>query len=201
MNAKTRTHYELVKLALQIASEYKDTISSKYDEIRLNEMLRYISNERGKLTGENENNFDDGILGRVIELYCRDSKSTLTKVRTQGKIDAYIPTTNGRVKAEIKTNGGQVQELLKLSDKQKRNTLIVYFSHTKKPQGTKAKAEHKPVEFYDCFKIMTVADFLDNVTLKKVDSRGNIHVQPTSKAMYERFESFTNFTRNTVFEF
>lgn len=199
--ANKRNHFELVKLALRIANDYKATISSKYDELRFNEMIRYISNERDKLVGDNPNNFDDGIVGRVIELYCRDSKSTLTKVRAQGKIDAYIPTTSGRVRAEIKTNGGQVQELLKLSDKQKQNTLIVYFSHTKKPQGTKARAEHRPVEYYDCFKVMSVADFLDNVTLKKIDSRGNIHVQPTSKLMYERFESFTDFKRNMIFEF
>lgn len=110
------SHLQLVKTAMLIAESYEPTIKSAYDRQRYEEMCRYIQNEYNKLRGFSEVQFDDGILGRVIELFCRDSKSTLTKVRTQGKIDAYIPTNKGRIKAEIKTNGGRVEELFKLND-------------------------------------------------------------------------------------
>jgi hypothetical protein len=197
--SNVNTHKKLVLTAMRIAEQYRDTIASKYDEKRYNEMVRYIRNEYNKLTGESEVVFDDGILGRVIELYCRDSASTLTRVRTQGKIDAYIPTTSGkRIKAEIKTNGGQVQELLKMSKKQQETTAIIYFSHTKVPT---AKNSDKPTSYYDCFKVMLVSEFLANVQLKKADSRGNVHVQPTSKKMYERFAQFDDFNRNEPINF
>lgn len=201
MSTTYKSHLQLVKTAMLIAESYELTIKSAYDRQRYNEMVRYIQNEYNKLTGNTDVNFDDGILGRVIELYCRDSKSTLTKVRTQGKIDAYIPTNKGRMKAEIKTNGGRVEELFKLNDKQRNNTLIVYFSHTKRAQGTKAKAEGRPVQWLDCFKIMTVAEFIENAHFKRPEADGTIHVQPTNTKMYKRFESFSDFKRNIIFEF
>jgi hypothetical protein len=201
MSTSYNSHLQLVKTAMLIAESYEPTIETSYDRQRYNEMCRYIKNEYNKLIGNTDINFDNGILGRVIELYCRDSKSTLTKVRTQGKIDAYIPTSKGRMKAEIKTNGGRVEELFKLNDKQRNNTLIVYFSHTKRAQGTKAKAEGRPIEWLDCFKIMTVAEFIENGHFKRPEADGTIHVQPTNTKMYKRFEAFADFERNTVFTF
>lgn len=180
-----------LKSAIFVANAYKATIASKYDEKRHAEMKRLITNEMNKTSG-----FDDGILGRVIELYCRDSNSTLIKVRTQGKCDAYIPTTSGkRVKAEIKTNGGQVHELMKLSRKEQENTFCVYFSHTKVPTS-KSDA---PTRYYNCFKIMTIAEFLDSITTKENKSKNAINIQPTSKKMYARLEQFADFKRNTAY--
>ncbi len=197
MDAKTRTHIKLVKTAMLIADAYYKTISSKYDLERYNNMVKYINSEIAKIKGESTVNYDDGVLGRVIELFCRDSSSTLTTVRSQGKCDAYLPTPDGkRVKAEIKTNGGQVHELMKLSRRQQERTLMVYFSHTEVPR---AKNSNKPVSFYDCFKVMTVAEFLDNGTFKENKSRGTVNVQPTSKKMYERLARFTDFTRNATY--
>ena len=201
MSTNYNSHLQLVTTAMSIAKSYEPTIKSAYDKQRFNEMVRYIQSEYDKLRGFKEGNFDDGILGRIIELFCRDSKSPLVKVRTQKQVDAYIPTTNGRMKTEIKTNGGRVEELFKLSDKQRNNTLIIYFSHTKKMQGTKAKAEGRPIEWLDCFKIMTVAEFIANAHFKRPEADGTIHVQPTNVKMYERFEAFSDFERNTVFTF
>lgn len=197
MDAKTRTHIKLVKTAMLIADAYYKTIASKNDLKRYNNMVKYINSEIAKIKGESDVNYDDGILGRVIELFCRDSASTLTEVRTQGKCDAYLPTPDGRrVKAEIKTNGGQVHELMKMSRHQQEHTFMVYFSHTEVPRS---KNSNKPVSFYDCFKVMTIADFLDNGTFKENKSRGTINVQPTSKKMYERLASFADFTRNATY--
>lgn len=197
MDTKTRAHMKLVKTAMLIADAYYKTIASKNDLKRYNNMVKYINSEIAKIKGESDVNYDDGILGRVIELFCRDSASTLTEVRTQGKCDAYLPTPDGRrVKAEIKTNGGQVHELMKMSRRQQEHTFMVYFSHTEIPRS---KNSNKPVSFYDCFKVMTIADFLDNGTFKENKSRGTINVQPTSKKMYERLESFADFTRNATY--
>jgi len=191
------THIELVKTAMMVAKSYYKTIANKHDLERYNNMVKYINAEIAKLNGNSDVNYDDGILGRVIELYCRDSASTLTAVRTQGKCDAYIPTTSGkRVKAEIKTNGGQVHELMKMSRRQQENTLMIYFNHTKVPTSKKSD---KPVSFYDCFKIMTVAEFLDNAVVTKPRSNGNINIQPTSKKMNKALEKFENFKRNTAY--
>lgn len=197
MDSKTKAHIKLVKTAMLIANAYYKTIASKNDLKRYNNMVKYINSEVAKIKGESDVNYDDGILGRVIELFCRDSASTLTEVRTQGKCDAYLPTPDGRrVKAEIKTNGGQVHELMKMSRRQQEHTFMVYFSHTEIPRS---KNSNKPVSFYDCFKVMTIADFLDNGTFKENKSRGTINVQPTSKKMYERLESFADFTRNATY--
>lgn len=197
MDSKTKAHIKLVKTAMLIANAYYKTIASKNDLKRYNNMVKYINSEVAKIKGESDINYDDGILGRVIELFCRDSASTLTEVRTQGKCDAYLPTTDGRrVKAEIKTNGGQVHELMKMSRRQQESTFMVYFSHTEVPRS---KNSNKPVSFYDCFKVMTIADFLDNGTFKENKSRGTINVQPTSKKMYERLASFADFTRNATY--
>ena len=197
MDAKTRTHIKLVKTAMLIADAYYKTIASKNDLKRYNNMVKYINSEVAKIKGESDINYDDGILGRVIELFCRDSASTLTEVRTQGKCDAYLPTPDGRrVKAEIKTNGGQVHELMKMSRRQQEHTFMVYFSHTEIPRS---KNSNKPVSFYDCFKVMTIADFLDNGTFKENKSRGTINVQPTSKKMYERLANFADFARNATY--
>lgn len=200
MDAKTKTHIKLVKTAMLIADAYYKTIANKYDLKRYNNMVKYINSEIAKIKGNSDVNYDDGILGRVIELFCRDSASTLTEVRTQGKCDAYIPTTDGkRVKAEIKTNGGQVHELMKMSRRQQEATFMIYFSHTAIPQSTAAKKANKPISYYDCFKVMTIADFLDNGTFKENKSRGTINVQPTSKKMYEKLASFADFTRNATY--
>lgn len=197
MDAKTRTHIKLVKTAMLIADAYYKTIASKNDLKRYNNMVKYINSEVAKIKGESDVNYDDGILGRVIELFCRDSASTLTEVRTQGKCDAYLPTPDGRrVKAEIKSNGGQVHELMKMSRHQQENTFMVYFSHTEVPRSKNSK---RPVSFYDCFKVMTIADFLDNGTFKENKSRGTINVQPTSKKMYDRLAGFADFTRNATY--
>lgn len=200
MDAKTRTHIKLVKTAMLIADAYYKTIASKNDLKRYNNMIKYINSEIAKIKGESDVNYDDGILGRVIELFCRDSASTLTEVRTQGKCDAYIPTTDGkRVKAEIKTNGGQVHELMKMSRRQQESTFMIYFSHTAIPQSTAAKKANKPISYYDCFKIMSVAEFLENGTFRPNKSKNAINVQPTSKIMYERLEVFADFKRNTAY--
>lgn len=200
MDTKTKSHIKLVKTAMLIANAYYKTIANKYDLERYNNMVKYINSEIAKIKGESDINYDDGILGRVIELFCRDSSSTLTTVRTQGKCDAYIPTVNGkRVKAEIKTNGGQVHELMKLSRRQQEATFLIYFSHTAIPQSTAAKKANKPINYYDCFKIMTVAEFLDNGTFKPNKSKNAVNVQPTSKVMYERLEVFADFKRNTAY--
>lgn len=196
MTNKT-AHIKLVKTAMMIANAYYKTIANKYDLERYNNMVKYINSEVAKINGESDVNFDDGVLGRVIELFCRDSASTLTAVRTQGKCDAYIPTTNGkRIKAEIKTNGGQVHELMKMSRRQQENTLMIYFNHTEVPTG---KNSNKPTSFYDCFKIMTVAEFLDIAVVTKPRSNGAINIQPTSKKMNKSLAQFTDFTRNMTY--
>lgn len=209
MDSKTRNHIKLVKLALMIAERYYKTIASAYDKKRYAEMKRYITIEtekiRAVLAGEIESKdagFDDGIVGREIELFCHDSASTMCTVRSQGKCDGYIPTTSGkRITAEIKTNGGQVQEMLKWSRRKQESTIMVYFNYTKVPQSTAAKKANKPVEYYDYFKILTVADFFDNAVLKKPDKSGAIHIQPTSQKMFLRLESFPDFERNVRYDF
>ena len=209
MDSKTNAHIKLVKTAIMVAKRYYKTIASVYDERRYAEMKRYIGIEVDKITavcnGEvdmKSAGYDNGILGRVIELYCHDSASTICVVRSQNKCDGYIPTVNGkRVAAEIKTNGGQVQEMLKWSRRKQENTIMVYFNYTQVPQSTSAKKANKPVEFYDYFKILTVAEFFDNAVLKKPDKNGVIHIQPTSQKMFLRLESFPNFERNVKYNF
>lgn len=209
MDSKTKAHITLVKIAIMIAERYYKTIASIYDKRRYAEMKRYINIEVEKIkavcSGEvdtKEAGFDNGVLGRVIELYCHDSASTMTTVRKQGQNDGYIPTVNGkRIAAEIKTNGGQVQEMLKWSRRKQENTIMVYFNYTKVPQSTSAKKANKPVEYYDYCKILTVADFFDNAVLKKPDKSGKVHIQPTSQKMFLNLENFPDFERNVKYDF
>ena len=209
MDSKTMNHIKMVNLAIMITKRYYKTINGAYDRKRYNEMKRYINVEVEKIKAVindgadiDDIGYDNGLVGRVIELYCHDSASTICTVRSQGECDGYIPTVSGkRITAEIKTNGGQVQEMLKWSRRKQENTIMVYFNYTKKPQSNAAKKAKRPIEYYDYFKILTVADFFDNAVLKKPDKSGAIHIQPTSRAMYLNLESFPNFERNVKYNF
>lgn len=198
MAGNFKSHSELVRIAKMVADSYEHTIGSVYDKRRHDLMLFLIAKEEDKLNGINKDNYDDGILGRVIELFCRDSKSTLCTIRPQGKCDCYIPTSNGRrVKAEIKTRGGDVTNLFEMSEREQKHTLIVYFNYTRVPSKKTAKKQ-RPISYYNDFKIMTVADFLTNA---KIRPKGNgFGIEPTSKTMHENFEVFENFVRNQTYD-
>lgn len=199
MAGNFKTHSELVRIAKMVADSYERTIASTYDKRRHELMLSLIEKEENKLNGTNKNNYDDGILGRIIELFCRDSKSTLCTVRPQGKCDCYIPTSNGkRVKAEIKTRGGDVTNLFDMSEREQEHTLIVYFNYTKIPTKKTAKKQ-RSIGYYDDFKIMKVSDFIANAKIRP-NTRNGFSVEPTSKIMHENFEVFENFIRNKAYD-
>lgn len=199
MAGNFRTHSELVRIAKIVADSYEHTIASIYDKRRHELMLFLIKKEEDKLNGINKDNYDDGILGRVIELFCRDSKSTLCTIRPQGKCDCYIPTSSGkRVKAEIKTRGGDVTNLFDMSEREQEHTLIVYFNYTRIPTKKSAKKK-RAVGYYDDFKIMKVSDFIVNAKIRP-NTRNGYSVEPTSKVMHDNLEQFEDFIRNKTYD-
>ena len=199
MAGNFKSHSELVRIAKMVADSYEHTIASVYDKRRHELMLFLIEKEEDKLNGINKDNYDDGILGRVIELFCRDSKSTLCTIRKQGECDCYIPTSSGkRVKAEIKTRGGDVTNLFDMSEREQNHTLIVYFNYTRIPTKKTAKKQ-RPIGYYDDFKIMKVSDFIVNAKIRP-NTRNGYSVEPTSKVMHDNLEQFDDFVRNQTYD-
>lgn len=156
----------------------------KYKEIREQVAAAYMANEA-----------DCGRKGRAFELSVTLDKSRKVRVSKQGQVDVYIKVRNtaGKVvyaPAEAKTNGGRVEELLMGS---KAQYVIYQMEGVAVPQGKKAKAEGRPVEFRSVPAVVIPKDlFLAKLrefnAIKAIAHGGEVDgygIQVTSKRWYE----------------
>lgn len=166
-------------------------IFTAYDKKRkaLAEML--LSKDLERLA--NGEPTDDGLYGKVFELFSHDSDSTITRVQAQNRTDVYIFVDGKRKQCEAKTNGGRIGSLYKMSDTAKAKNYIVYnldfFVKAGKPRkdGTCKPAEHRKA----C-KVMTVKAFLQILeetgatkVIRHTDSDKEVAVQSDSKKLYK----------------
>ena len=141
------------------------------------------------------NTFDCGRKGRAFELAVTLEKSRKVRVSKQGQVDVYIKLRrdNGKVAyipAEAKTNGGRIEELLNGS---KAQYIIYSMIDVPVPQGKKAKAEGKPMEYRNIKpvvipKALFLAKLKEFNAIKAINRNGELDgygIQVTSKLWYE----------------
>ena len=156
----------------------------KYKEVRERKAAEYMANEA-----------DCGRKGRAFELAVTLDKSRKDRVSKQGQVDVYIKVRNAAEKvvyvpAEAKTNGGRIEELLTGS---KAQYVIYQMEGVAVPQGKKAKAEGRPVEFRNVPAVVIPKDLflakLQEFNAIKVMAHGGevdgYGIQVTSKRWYE----------------
>lgn len=162
--------------------------------------MSYSSRNAEKMRGELalayiSNTEDPGRWGRAFELIVALDKSRKARVSKQGQVDVYIKVRNaaGKVEyvpAEVKTNGGRVEELLMGS---KAQYVIYQMEGVAVPQGKKAKAEGRPVEFRNVPavvipKALFLAKLQEFNAIKAIAHGGEVDgygIQVTSKRWYE----------------
>lgn len=138
---------------------------------------------------------DCGRKGRAFELKVTLDGSAKVRVSAQGKVDVHIRlmNENGKVTyapAEAKTNGGRVEELLNGS---KVQYVIYAMEQVAVPQGKKAKAEGKPVEYRNIAPVVIpkelfLAKLAEFNAIKVINRNGEPEgygIQVTSKKWYE----------------
>lgn len=113
---------------------------------------------------------DDGLYGKVFELFSHTPNSTITTFRRQGVNDCYITVDGKRKKAEVKTNCGRIGNLYAMSRREREARYIIYTICRIKPAGTHVKKDGTTApaeEWYLPPIVMTIADFLDIVAQYK----------------------------------
>lgn len=143
-------------ISIEAIGDYSPQTS--YDYKRVLEAIRLVMLDLAR--AREGAGLDSGLAGKVKECLSRQERSTITRVRAQGKIDAFVKVDNKRYPAEVKTNGGRIEALY---DVKTPDTYFVIYElevviKAGKPRkdGTRKPAEHR----YTC-KVMTVRQFLD----------------------------------------
>lgn len=199
-------NYTSVQLrTAELMEAYKPTIASVYDEKRYTEMVRLLKADLVRLM--NNEPTDSGLYGKVFELASHDSKSTITRVQSQNRIDVYILTDNKRVRGEVKTGGGRIGKLFNMNSKAKANTFFVFdLDHTPADRTLKDGTIVKGVR-RKATKITTVEHFINLVieckaykmTGHKGQSDYEEAIQVSSKKLYEAIQNLPDFDRNTTY--
>lgn len=177
------THLEIVNKAAQM-------IKSKYkaESIRGALAMGYLANEN-----------DPGRWGRAEELVSALPASRKTRISKQGWDDVRIKvrSSSGHIRyarAEVKTNGGRIEELLDDTLQQVPVHYVIYsMNDVPVPQGKKAKAEGKPVEYRNVPAVVIPRDLflakLQEFNAIKPMTHGGMQdgwgIQVTSKRWYE----------------
>ena len=105
---------------------------------------------------------DDGLYGKVFELFSHTPNSTITTFRRQGVNDCYITVDGKRKKAEVKTNCGRIGNLYAMSRREREARYIIYTICRVKPAGTHVKKDGTTApaeEWYLPPIIMKISDF------------------------------------------
>ena len=109
---------------------------------------------------------DDGLFGKVFELFSHAPNSTITTFRRQGVNDCYITVDGKKKKAEVKTNCGRIGNLYAMPKTERKARYIVYTICRVKPAGTHVKKDGSVApaeEWYLPPIVLTIADFLEIV--------------------------------------
>lgn len=158
---KTMLTY-IQRMTKELIDDYE--VTTAYDEKRKAYAIEKLNRDiELSLNGENT---DDGLYGKVFELFSHTPMSTITTFRRQGVNDCYIVVDGKRRKAEVKTNCGRIGNLYEMPISERKARYIIYTICRVKPEGkhvkkdgTKAPAE----EWYLAPIVMRISDFLEIV--------------------------------------
>lgn len=180
---------ELIKKAVELVNGFEP--KTKHDEKRKAKAveLLQLNIERVK---RNEP-IDSGLYGKVKELLSHNTKSTITRVRAQGKADSFIIVDDKRKPLEVKTNGGRVESLFTMSERAKATNYIRYtLDFTVKAGKPKKDGTCKPAEHRYFDGVMTVKTFIEILESTKAykvighnESDRERAVQSDSKKLYK----------------
>ena len=149
-------------MTAELIEDYE--VTTKYDEKRKAYAIEKLKRDISLTT--NGKNGDDGLYGKVFELFSHAPSSTICTFRRQGINDCYIVVDGKRKKAEVKTNSGRIGNLYKMNKREREARYIIYTICRIKPagkhvrkDGTTAPAE----EWYLPPIILKISDFLEIV--------------------------------------
>ena len=192
------TKKEILKKALEMSMS-----ENKYERERGEKALAYLANVN-----------DDGRFGRADELLSALEKSNNTRVSKPGWGDKTLKfLKNGKVRYihfERKSNGGRLEELIIPALQQQKVDFVVYsMDDVPVPQGKKAKAENRPVEYRNVEAVVIpkelfLAKLREFNAIKVVNRNGQFDgygIQVTSKKWYEWLSEYpVIFERGYVYE-
>ena len=192
------TKKEIFKKALEMSMS-----ENKYERERGEKALAYLANVN-----------DDGRFGRADELLSALEKSNNTRVSKPGWGDKTLKfLKNGKVRYirfERKSNGGRLEELIIPALQQQKVDYVVYsMDDVPVPQGKKAKAENRPVEYRNVEAVVIpkelfLAKLREFNAIKVVNRNGQFDgygIQVTSKKWYEWLSEYpVIFERGYVYE-
>ena len=150
------------RMTAELIEDYE--VTTKYDEKRKTYAVEKLNRDIELLdSGEPT---DDGLYGKVFELFSHTPTSTIVTFRRQGVNDCYIVVDGKRKKAEVNTNCGSIGNLYLMNKKERETKYIIYTICRIKPagkhirkDGTIAPAE----EWYLPPIVMKISDFLSIV--------------------------------------
>lgn len=187
MNSK-RT-LELIKKSIEIVNTFE--VKTSYDEKRKAQAIELLQ-VNIKRAKANEP-IDSGLYGKIKELLSHNTKSTITRVRAQGKADSFINVDGKRKPLEVKTNGGRVENLFTMSERAKATNYIRYtLDFTVKAGKPRKDGSCKPEEHRYFDGVMTVKTFVEILETTKAykiighnESDKERAVQSDSKKLYK----------------
>ena len=179
----------MIKKAIDMVNNFE--VQTSYDEKRKNEALNILTVNIERV--KNNEPIDSGLYGKIKELLSHNKRSTITRVRAQGRADSFINVDGKRKPLEVKTNGGRVESLFTMSDRAKTTNYIRYtLDFTVKAGKPRKDGTCKPAEHRYFDGVMTVAKFvaiLEETKAYKVighnESDRERAVQCDSKKLYK----------------
>lgn len=179
----------LIRKSVKAVESFKP--KTKYDKIRKYHAIVLVQSniERAK----EGKPIDSGLYGKVKELLSHDTRSTITRVRAQGKADSFISVDGKRKPLEVKTNGGRVENLFTMSERAKATNYIRYtLDFTVKAGKPRKDGTCKPEEHRYFDGVMTVKTFIEILESTKAykiighnESDKERAVQSDSKKLYK----------------
>jgi len=187
MNSK-RT-LELIRKSIEIVNTFEP--KTKLDEKRKAKAIELLQLNVARVKANEP--IDSGIYGKIKELLSHNAKSTIIRVRAQGKSDSFINVDGKRKPLEVKTNGGRVESLFTMNEKAKATNYIRYtldfIVKAGKPRkdGTCKPEEHR--YFDGVMTVKTFIEILESTKAYKVighnESDKERAIQSDSKKLYK----------------
>lgn len=187
MNSK-RT-LELIKKSIELVNAFE--VKTSYDEKRKTKAVELLQLNIERVKANEP--IDSGLYGKVKELLSHNTRSTITRVRAQGKADSFISVDGKRKPLEVKTNGGRVENLFTMSERAKATNYIRYtLDFTVKAGKPRKDGTCKPEEHRYFDGVMTVKTFVEILETTKAykiighnESDKERAVQSDSKKLYK----------------
>lgn len=154
----------LVKKSNEILKAFE--VTTKHDEKRYNNALNLIRINIERI--KHNEPIDSGLYGKVKELLSHNAKSTITRVRPQGKSDSFILVDGKHKPLEVKTNGGRIEALFKMNSRSRSTNYIRYtLDFTVKAGKPRKDGTCKPAEHRYFDGVMLISEFMNIIESTK----------------------------------